>query len=507
LQTIARNDVQHFGGKSVAVIAKRGLLTFLRWLEAAQVPERDYEDLIAERGPEVEDAFRLGLVRDGSFWASSDVVLTGRGERVLALNAGRSALQEVLIPASFVQLLLDRLRHRKRSPSARPADGPAAGEAAAKTTGRIRSLDSLRGIAALVVVFFHCTLLFPSVSHRSPLHGGAMDPWSWLLKTPLCLLVSGRASVLIFFVLSGLVLTFQFSRPSSLRAYYVKRVCRIWPPFAAAILFSAGLYCVVQPTPLPQFGAWFAQTWSHAPTLSVLLQHLSLIFGGDASLDNPIWSLTHEMRISIVFPLIVLAVRARPLLAIAGAIALEVAAAWVGPALGPIMGEIAHTASYAFLFVVGAAIGVRLPAVRALIARVPAWVRGGGWAVALFLVTLTPAADTAAGSRMHSLLLFAAGIGGSVVVALCTTENPVTRVLELPIPLWLGRVSYSLFLVHIPIIAALVHSFPNVSLAVIVPTIIVTSLVAAELLNRLVERPSEALGRYLAKPAAPRAFA
>ena len=65
---------------------------------------------------------------------------------------------------------------------------------------RFRSLDSLRGLAALAVVFHHCLLTLPA----SAFCRGEIA-W-WFAVTPLRLLIDGPGAVLLFFVLSGFVL-------------------------------------------------------------------------------------------------------------------------------------------------------------------------------------------------------------------------------------------------------------------------------------------------------------
>ena len=74
---------------------------------------------------------------------------------------------------------------------------------------RYPQLDSLRGLAALTVVFEHCLRIDPWL-----LQG--ISPWlEWAAQsTPLHILWAGGNAVLLFFVLSGLVLTLRKSAPS-----------------------------------------------------------------------------------------------------------------------------------------------------------------------------------------------------------------------------------------------------------------------------------------------------
>src|SRR5579871_4991414 len=77
---------------------------------------------------------------------------------------------------------------------------------------RLRSLDSLRGAAAVVVLLNHYLLTLPdTVEDRARLMSqGFSAPWAWLYLTPLRLVVDGFGAVLVFFVLSGLALGLSF---------------------------------------------------------------------------------------------------------------------------------------------------------------------------------------------------------------------------------------------------------------------------------------------------------
>ncbi len=113
---------------------------------------------------------------------------------------------------------------------------------------RVRSLDSLRGIAALMVVLHHCAITYFPESRPS-----------WITHTPLRLLVDGHAAVLTFFALSGFVLFHSFTNVDRFDyfPYIVKRFTRIYPAFGAAVLLSAALWVLVKPHPIPALGAWF----------------------------------------------------------------------------------------------------------------------------------------------------------------------------------------------------------------------------------------------------------
>jgi peptidoglycan/LPS O-acetylase OafA/YrhL len=73
---------------------------------------------------------------------------------------------------------------------------------------RVKTLDAVRGLAALVVALDHAYLTVPE-GIRTGIHSYA-EPWFWLRYSPLRLMLQGSAAVMAFFVLSGFVLILPF---------------------------------------------------------------------------------------------------------------------------------------------------------------------------------------------------------------------------------------------------------------------------------------------------------
>jgi peptidoglycan/LPS O-acetylase OafA/YrhL len=191
---------------------------------------------------------------------------------------------------------------------------------------RLPELDSLRGIAAFLVLAHHALHLVPAGSWPST---AAVGP-SLVEATPLRVVGAGRPAVLFFFVLSGYVLTRALlagASPPGLVAFAVQRSVRILLPAAAAVGLSALLRALA-------FDAAAAvsapgdhlYTWLVAPTPLRLAAEAALLRN---DLNVVLWSLAHEWRLTVLLPL-VLAFRNRPLtlLGCAGI------AAMVGSALG-----------------------------------------------------------------------------------------------------------------------------------------------------------------------------
>lgn len=99
---------------------------------------------------------------------------------------------------------------------------------------RFAALDALRGAAVLMVVYDH---LFAVAGER--MAGGAFAPTAWIrdwITTPLGVIQDfGWLGVCLFFLISGFVIT-QSARRENLRVFAMRRVFRILPPLAVAIL-------------------------------------------------------------------------------------------------------------------------------------------------------------------------------------------------------------------------------------------------------------------------------
>jgi peptidoglycan/LPS O-acetylase OafA/YrhL len=154
------------------------------------------------------------------------------------------------------------------------------------------------------------------------------------------------------------------------------------------------------------------------------------------------------------------------------------------------MFDVISTLSYLFLFTAGAALAAHAAAVRRLVGSAPLWLQGSLWLVALRLVAVPT--ETA-----YGLLT---GAGAVLIVGLAFGTPAIDRVLSnQPVLTWLGRISYGLYLVHLPIILTCVHLlYARLPLPAIFGIAIVLSLGAAEIMHRAVEQPSIALGRKLA---------
>jgi peptidoglycan/LPS O-acetylase OafA/YrhL len=161
-------------------------------------------------------------------------------------------------------------------------------------------------LAAIIVTLQHV--------YFHTLWGAHLTGWQATLSTALCWLFPGRAAVAVFIVLSGYLLMRPVVRegtgqiPGGTWAYLRRRARRILPPYYAALAFSIALILAVPSlrTPvspewadaLPPFG--FKNLAAHL----LLLHNLSWYWA--SKIDPPLWTIATEWQIYFLFPLILL---------------------------------------------------------------------------------------------------------------------------------------------------------------------------------------------------------
>jgi peptidoglycan/LPS O-acetylase OafA/YrhL len=376
---------------------------------------------------------------------------------------------------------------------------PLASALPALSQARYRSLDALRGIAAVVVVFHHSLMTLPAWSD-AVLHGARRSTLTVILGTPpLSVLWAGDAAVKVFFALSGFVLALMFLRPDppSYAAFAAKRVCRIYLPYIAVIAIAMLIMTAIPPHPKPELSEWFNSSWNRPVTWSLILDHALMLGQPQYNfVDNPIWSLVHEMRYSLVFPLIMWAVvRMGWRVLIASSLLVSLCS----------MGLLSHIADhwtlvslqYAFLFVSGATLAKYRSETAAWFRTLPPALRSAIGITSLLLLGTHGLVH----SRIQIVRVAASvapHIGAVLLLIGVIGSSRLQTALETKPCLWAGRVSYSLYLSHLVLLLTLVsllHRF--VPVGVILLALPPLAMVLAAVLYRLLELPAMSLGRRL----------
>ncbi len=322
---------------------------------------------------------------------------------------------------------------------------------------RLPFLDGVRGLAALYVVFYHayCTSDCSTLGWRHTL-----PP---LLEKLLRWLLHGNVGVDVFIVLSGFCLMLPVATHPERRLeggvgrYIARRAQRILPPYFAVVLLSLALIALV-----PALGEKANVYWDSslpAFTPDVLLSHLFVVHNvspdWSSKINYPLWSVATEWQIYFFLPLLILPVWRR--IGLFAAVAVASILSVLPHFLFDGRFDVAYP-HFLGLFAIGAAgavIGIthdprRLP-----------WgaIALAAWAPLLLamqfrheaFVRYRIAMDFAVGLATVALLIYGAH---------CTrreekSASPVLRLLEAPAAMWLGAISYSLYLIHAPVLASL----------------------------------------------------
>lgn len=369
-------------------------------------------------------------------------------------------------------------------------------------TRRVTSLDGLRGWAALSVMFCHMMQLSPpiwaafsSVSHRGwPYHSFA----EVLTFSPLHLFWAGGEAVALFFVLSGYVLSAAFwaGGNPAYKGFLIRRVFRIYPAFLIVCVLAWLAAKVISQHPAPGTSAWFFQYWKKPNGLDELIPAVFMGFGPHLNLIPPTWSLVCEIRISVIFPCLIWLMRRAGFWLFPVAVIVSAAFKLAEQKLhaDPAATLWLTTGAQLWLFVLGAELNRRTPW---LMERARSMPPAAAWAV--FTVGLLMLIARWVAPLPLPVCYFLSGLGAGVLIVVAIIGGPVTHMLDSRLSQTLGKLSYSLYLLHFPVLAALVYGLtPWLPLWVALVLTPPMTLALAAVSQAFIERPFIRLGRTLA---------
>jgi exopolysaccharide production protein ExoZ len=341
---------------------------------------------------------------------------------------------------------------------------------------KLQSIQLLRGIAAVLVVLHHAS-------------GPAKRPGSLGHEFLSGFFSFGYAGVDFFFVLSGFIITFihagDVGRPSQLRAYATKRFLRIYP-----------IYWVVLLALIPLFFVFRNAGFGHETHPDVLFTSFFLIPHPLYPLLTPAWTLRHEVWFYILFGLLIF--MRRPygiilMLAVAGASFVVWAlslAEWIGTLPFPFDFLLSHYNLEFALGAVCALIFLRGKSTVPVIGATPLLIAG------LILFTLTALYDLRVSTLAGSLLSLPTYAAASALILFGAVSLEATHDFRLPgFTQFLGEASYSIYLIHTPVIAFGEKALRKVPvIAALHPSLailftIVLSVTAGLCLHTWIERP------------------
>ncbi|MHC1757098.1 MAG: acyltransferase family protein [Methanosarcina sp.] len=327
-------------------------------------------------------------------------------------------------------------------------------------SGKITYLDGLRGIAAVNVMIMHFFVaLAPAMVYGSelPSHlGGNLE--QLFSTTPLGLIGAGNFSVCIFFVLSGYVLTqkyFKIRDDSIIISGALRRYIRLFIPVFAAVMLSfllasAGLYRYYIETMMVSAGSNYRGYWTFTPDIFDAIKQAgwnSFFLGGNIYYNPVLWTMTIEFYGSmLVFTMALLfgSLKNRWTFYLAAAVL--------------------FLNSYYLAFVIGMALADTFNSKTPVLQ-----IFKTGNKIVLFIILVSGlfiGSYPISPLTNDSLYMFLNNgffetpkvtyhiIGAGMVMYTLLNSQGLQNVFSSPVPVFLGKISYSLYLIHFLVISS-----------------------------------------------------
>ena len=334
---------------------------------------------------------------------------------------------------------------------AEQARGPARATDAAPPQGDIATIQVLRGLASLSVVWFHIAV-HPDI-HWAPLK--ASGAYAWL-------------GVDVFFVISGFVIPYaldrQAYRVSEFPRFMLRRIVRLEPPYIASlvVIILLGLASAMAPG--------FRGELIDLTPLRILAHFFYLIPVTSYGWYNPVyWTLAYEFVFYLSLGLLWPVLGRRNILWIVAAFG-AVAAAFQLAA-----GEVPDRM---FLFLAGIA------------------------AARFYMKTLSAPWFGAALAAATGLTFLVAGPASAAAALLAPLVLVFVKLPRYPILMGLGTISYSLYLLHVPFAQRVMNLLLRQGHSPVYETAVAISALAVALgvsvvFWKLIEQPCHQLSRRL----------
>lgn len=301
---------------------------------------------------------------------------------------------------------------------------------------RIDYLDAVRGIAALMVVFYH------------------YFGWHWgdsLHFKLSCLLFNGSDAVSFFFVLSGFVLSYKYfhsDRPIEMKKYTFNRFLRLYPAFIFTVLIN---YMYVHRHDLGfdldmvKDMLWLNQyqLWEEL----LMVRHIHNYY-------PPGWTLAVEMGLSLLVPVFILAAQKRVNILI-----------WFLP-ISVIMGP-NFISVFAFHFALGMLLSYYYKEIQAYDFKASKWY-SYRWLIYLATFLLFsmrhieriypfPSIYYKVTGILQLDRFFFTGIASFIILLIIMNGTKIQKALNWKPLHFLGKISYSVYLIHWLIVLAIME--------------------------------------------------
>jgi peptidoglycan/LPS O-acetylase OafA/YrhL len=367
---------------------------------------------------------------------------------------------------------------------------------------RLPIIDVARGGAALMVCALHALLINWVGLHACLARRHEMSAWLTVLGLCSAPLVFGATAVPLFFVISGYCIHRSFAAKLAVepdhepnwRAYFIRRAWRIYPVLVAVI----ALTFVLDRFTLDRFPHDSTLGSLSLTTMLVNLCALQGLAGPYYGSNGVLWTLSVELQLYVVYPVIFYLIRSRGMTAslrLTAAVSLVSAAAG---SFGPLRPFI-WFGPYWFCWTLGCAVAELESSKNRVTfdtSKIMAWFLVSALGFALWL------------GPYRAFAFSGVGCFWAVIILKCL-QAPAANSSFLPLLLMgrLGVISYSLYAVHVPVClfirSLLFHGAQSSNILIVLPIMAACVLVAAALFF-LVERYSLRVPAWFRSPSVER---
>lgn len=349
-------------------------------------------------------------------------------------------------------------------------------------TQRLDYLDALRGLAALSVLFYH------------------FFGWKWentIYFHASAFIFNGSDAVSFFFVLSGFVLSYPFfknDKPIALKQFFTKRLFRIYPAYIFTVFLNY-IYWNRQSFNLNLLNDIFYLNGQQ------LWQELALV-RGNHKFYIPGWTLEAEMALSLLIPFLVILGRN------------NVKNLWFFLPISIYMGS--SISIFIFHFILGTLLAFYFPRIVAYDFKSHKWYKNR-WIIStgVFLLFSIRQIDKISpiGPSLKNLFTFLGidffhftGLAAAFIILFALQNKKMQKVLEFKPLLFLGKISYSIYLMHWLVVVYIMEhwekwlsyfSTPQITFITMLIVALCGTIILASFLYYLVERPFKNLGKKL----------